>query len=249
MHDVSEIVGNYVAVWNEADPRQRRRRIEAAWAPDGTTCYRLLDAHGYDAIESRVASSWDKWLRDGKYVFRPKATVCHHDIVKSAWEMVTVPGSEVEANGMSFLVLDPAGRIRHDFQFNPSLDDAGLLASRHHAMASEPNTARRRRFIAELWAPDGSYVTHRSTSRGNAEIDAAIAASQTDWATRGFVLAPTIRSQAHHQVAWFQSSLKAKESGRVAEIVSHLLILGEDGRIDCDYQFEEPAQRRSTEAQ
>src|SRR5262249_44886305 len=122
MLDATEIVRNYVAVWNEADPEVRCRRIEAVWVPDGTSCYRLLGARDYDAIENRVAGSWDKWLRDGKYVFRSKATVCHHDVVKSAWQMVSVPGGRVEANGLSFLVLDPEGRIRHDFQFNPSLN-------------------------------------------------------------------------------------------------------------------------------
>jgi hypothetical protein len=241
MLDVTEIVGNYVAVWNEADPEGRRRRIEAVWIPDGTSCYRLLDAHGYDAIEGRVAGSWDKWLRDGKYAFRPKATVCQHGVVKSAWEVVTVPGGAVQANGLSFLVLEPDGRIRHDFQSNPLLNEGGPLADRHHAAVSEPDGARRRRLIGELWAPDSGYLTGGSASRGSAEINAMIAGLQTDWAVRGLVLAPADRSQAHHHVAWFQSPLRAKDSDRAVEIISHLVILGEDGRIGCDYQFEEPA--------
>jgi hypothetical protein len=67
MADVINAVDIYVAVSNEADVDERRRRIRGAWAPDGTTCYRLLDAHGYEAIEARVAGCWDKWLREGKY--------------------------------------------------------------------------------------------------------------------------------------------------------------------------------------
>lgn len=247
MFNVSEIVGNYVAVWNEADLQQRRRRIEAVWALDGTSCYRVLDAHGYDAIEGRVAGSWDKWLSDGKYVFRPKATVCHHDVIKSAWEMVTVPDGEVEANGLSFLVLDPDGRIRHDFQFNPSLNDADALAGRHHAAESELDAARRRHLIAELWAPDGAYVTDRSASRGEEEIDAAIAGLQADQATRQLTLAPAERSQAHHQVAWLQAPLRTKEGDRAVAIVTHLLVLGEDGRIGSDYRFDEPAEQGAAE--
>lgn len=241
MLDVTQIVDDYVAVWNETDPKARRRRIEAVWVPDGTSCYRLLDAHGYDAIEGRVAGSWDKWLRDGKYVFRPKATVCQHGVVKSAWEMVTIPGGAVEANGLSFLVLEPDGRIRHDFQFNPSLNDGGALADRHYAAVSGPDRAQRRRLINELWAPDGTYVTGTSVHRGHAEIDAALAALQTDWAARGLVLAPADRSHAHHQVAWIRSPLRANDSDRAVAIVSHLLMLGEDARIGCDYQFEELA--------
>ena len=240
MLDVTKIVGDYVAVWNEADPARRRHRIEALWVPDGTTCYRLLDAHGHDAIESRVAGSWDKWLHGGHYAFRPKASVSHHDVIKCTWEMLAVPGGTVEANGLSFLVLDGQGRIRHDFQFNPSLTDGGTLVERRHAAASESEPARRRRLVAELWAPDGTYVTGGSASSGHAEIDTAIAAGMADWTTRGLVLAAAVHSQSHHQVAWFQSPLQGKDSGRIGGTVSHLLRLGDDGRIGCDYAFEEP---------
>src|SRR5580693_8085708 len=76
MLDINEIVARYVAVWNEADAEERRRRIRAIWVPDGTTCYRLLDAQGYEAIEARVTGSWDKWLSEGKYIFRPQNAVC-----------------------------------------------------------------------------------------------------------------------------------------------------------------------------
>src|SRR5262249_40494260 len=141
----------------------------------------------------------------------------------------------------SFLVLDPEGRIRHDFQFNSSLNDGGTLVDRCHAAASEPDPSRRRRLIGELWAAEGAYVTDTSASRGYLEIDVPIAALQTNWAATRLVLMPAVNSQAHHHVAWFQSLLRMKDSDRACGIVSHLLILGEDGRIGCDYEFKEPA--------
>jgi hypothetical protein len=70
MDNLSGLIDAYVAVWNEADAETRRRRIAAVWAPDGTTCYRLLDARGHEQIEARVAGSWDRWVRDGKFIFR-----------------------------------------------------------------------------------------------------------------------------------------------------------------------------------
>ncbi|MGO9452191.1 MAG: hypothetical protein ACLQDV_14280 [Candidatus Binataceae bacterium] len=95
MTNVMELVDRYVAVWNESNAEERRRRIRSVWAPDGTTCYRLLDAHGYEAIEERVAGSWDRSLRDGKYTFRPKPDfVCHHHVVRLNFEMVTIPDGE-----------------------------------------------------------------------------------------------------------------------------------------------------------
>ncbi len=44
MKEIIKIVNDYVAVWNEADAAQRRRRIRSVWLPDGTTCFRVLDA-------------------------------------------------------------------------------------------------------------------------------------------------------------------------------------------------------------
>jgi hypothetical protein len=57
MINVGDIVANYMAVWNENDPVERRRRIRSVWAPDGATCNRMIDARGYEAIEARVIGS------------------------------------------------------------------------------------------------------------------------------------------------------------------------------------------------
>lgn len=60
MINVPDVVANYMAVWNENDPQERRRRIRAVWAPNGVTLNRSLDARGYEAIEARVIGSWEK---------------------------------------------------------------------------------------------------------------------------------------------------------------------------------------------
>ena len=44
MVNVDRVVENYVAVWNESDADERRRRIRAVWTANGSTCFRLLDA-------------------------------------------------------------------------------------------------------------------------------------------------------------------------------------------------------------
>lgn len=66
MQVAADLIERYVAVWNKADRGTRRHRIESVWAPDGATCHRLLDARGYEAIEARVAGSWERWLGEGK---------------------------------------------------------------------------------------------------------------------------------------------------------------------------------------
>jgi hypothetical protein len=239
MTDPTDVVDDYIAVWNEPNADERRRRIRSLWAPDGTTCHRLLDAHGYEAIEARVTGAWDKWLREGKYIFHLKNAVCHHDVVKCDWVMVTVPGDEVEATGLSFLVLNPDGRIAHDYQFNPTADDAGDLAERYVAVWNEPDAAARRRRIAELWAPDGSHVTETLASKGHGAIEAEALKAFDARVAKRCEFSPANGSQAHHNVARLTWRIRAKDSGKVGAAGCNLLILDDGGRIRFDYQYDD----------
>jgi hypothetical protein len=239
MTDMTDVVVSYVAVWNEPDTDERRRRIRSVWAPDGTTSHRLLDSRGYEAIEARVTGSWDKWLREGKYIFRPNNAVRHHDVLKVDWAMVTVPGDAVEATGLSFLLLNPDGRIAHDYQFNPTVDDAGELVERYVAVWNESGVEARRRRIAELWAPDGSRITETSVRKGHGAIEAEALAAFDTWVAKGFEFSSANRSQAHHNVARLTWRMRAKDSGKPAASGSNLLIFDAGGGIRFDYQFDD----------
>src|SRR5215831_18956021 len=93
MNQLAEFIDRYVSVWNEQDPDARRRSIATLWAPDGATCYSQLDARGYEAIEARVASANEKWVRNQSFVFRPRKSIAaHHNVVKLVWEMVPASG-------------------------------------------------------------------------------------------------------------------------------------------------------------
>lgn len=234
--NVTDVVKNYVAVWNEPDADERRGRIRATWAPDGTTCYRLLDARGHEAIEARVTGSWDKWLREGKYVFQPASVVCHHDVVKFDWVMVSVPGGEVEARGLSFLLLDTDGRIKHDYQFNPTANEVSELVQRYVAIRNESDAQVRRRQIAELWAPDGSHISEASVRNGHGAIDAEF----HGYVAKGLVFSSPNMSQTHHHVAWLAWRMQTQGSGENGAVGSNLLVLDDRGQIRLDVQFREP---------
>ena len=238
--NVKDLVGRYVAVWNEGDADERRKRIRALWATDGATCHRLLDARGYDAIEARVTGAWDKFVREGKYIFRPKHAACHHDVVKFDWQMVTVPDGNVEAEGLSFLMLDREGRIRSDYQFNPTADEAGELVDRYVAVFNESDTEARRRRIAELFAPDGRFVSETIVRNGHRAIEAEAIEAHHAYVAKGFVFAPANRSHGHHNVTRFKWQTRDPVSGEVAAAGSDLLILDDSGRIRLDYQYVEP---------
>lgn len=237
MKDIASIVDRYVAVWNEGDPTKRRRIIRKVWPPDGTTCHRLMDARGYDAIEQRVVGSWEKWLSEGGYVFRPKSFAVHHNVVKLDFIMVKLPAEDVAANGLCFLLLDRDGRIERDYQFNPSANDAGELAERYVALSNQDNTAARRQQISELWSPDGGLISDDLGGRGLDEIEQVFGRLHARL-SKGERFAFANLSQAHHGLAWIKWLLLAAD-GRPTEACNDLLVLDERERITADYQFRE----------
>ena len=116
MTDIETFGERYVAVWNESDAALRRKRIAELWAPDGANLTKTLEARGYEALEARVRTSHEKWVRDAGCIFRPCDAQAHHGAVRFKWEMVR-PGGEVASVGYDFFLLADDGRIRHDYQF------------------------------------------------------------------------------------------------------------------------------------
>lgn len=235
---VDEVVRSYVAVWNEGDPEERRRRIRQLWAAEGTSCYRLLDARGHEAIEQRVAGSWAKWLSDGKYRFRAVQHQCNHSAVRCEWEMVQVASGEAEAGGLSFLLLDEDGRIRNDYQFNPSANDAEELVRRYITVLNTADETGRFRLVERLWAPDARLMSREVVCKGRAQIAAWMTRLHERAAQAGVHFSAGGRSQRHHQVARTSWRLEAGAGDTLA--ASDLLIFDHLGRIQFDYQFDDP---------
>jgi hypothetical protein len=241
MTEVMDIVSRYVAVWNEPAADERRRRIRSLWASDGTSCYRLGDARGYEAIEARVSGSWEKWLREANYIFRPRSdAICHHNVVKVNWEMVTLPDYKPKSAGLSFLILNSNGCIQHDYQFNPDANDASEFVESYVALQNTLSSDIRRTRTTELWSPDGEYISETSVSRGHSAIEAETARAHDTRASKGLVFSPANRSHRHHNLVAFKWQLRAKDTGEVVTGGSDLVVLDEEGRIRRDYQYAEP---------
>ncbi|WP_067827989.1 hypothetical protein [Nocardia inohanensis] len=127
----------YVALWNEADPQARRKRIAELWAAGGTQVLTdppqeirdaaaalnfpvpYLEVRGHDALDARVTRAYEMFIAPGEYVFQARghATRLAENLVGLGWAMVaTADGSEGGA-GYDVLVLDEDGRIRSDHQY------------------------------------------------------------------------------------------------------------------------------------
>ena len=116
-NELDAFIGRYVSMWNEPDPAARRRLVEELWTPDCANFTRTIEVHGHEALEQRVRSSYEKWVRDGGCLFRPGGAESHHGAVRLRWEMVSTGDGRVVSVGLEFLLLAGDGRIREDYQF------------------------------------------------------------------------------------------------------------------------------------
>src|SRR5215472_1805308 len=103
--DPHELVGRYVAVWNQA----------AAGlgfpAP-------ILEARGHDELEVRVTRAYEEFVAPGNFTFQPQDNADRlGNVVKFTWEMVPSDGGAAAGAGLEVLVLDEDGRIKTDYQF------------------------------------------------------------------------------------------------------------------------------------
>lgn len=126
---------NYVAMWNEPDAAKRRELLEGVFAPDGTQTlqppmemkeiaarvgfdFPVLEVHGHDELEVRVARAYHEFIAPGEFVFRRRGRAERlHDTVKLDWDMVPVAGGDPAGGGTDFLMLGADGRVKKDFQF------------------------------------------------------------------------------------------------------------------------------------
>jgi hypothetical protein len=235
------IVEDFGAVWNEPDPGERRRRIQTVWRADGWTCNKVLPGRGYEQIERRVNISREKWLRDGKHLFKRDKTAGHHDVVRDDFVVVSIPEDKVEAHGLCFLILDGHGRLQADLHFNPAVDEAGDFVNFYLAVFNEADADRQRNLLIDLWAPDATYVRELSVTCGHSSLLRGLRQRQTENAGAELVFVPANASQAHHNFVTFRWRLENRRSGELSESGSELVILDESGRIRTDYQFVDPA--------
>jgi hypothetical protein len=230
MNTVAELAERYVAVWNEADPETRRRRIAELWTREGGTSHRLIDAFGYEALEGRVTRSYDKWIAEKGYRFRALGkAVGHHGTVKFVWEMVPADGGGAISVGIDLLVLGPDGRIQIAYQFI----EPGPPASTEHQAVVERYVDFWKRPSAEkgaaLWTEDCAHIGESREHRGRAAIETAAAETPRDHVAKGV--------DGHHDVVRFTWDVRPRDGGTITASGVDFLILDGDGRIRRDYRF------------
>jgi hypothetical protein len=118
MSEINQFVDRYMVLWNEPDAELRRKSIAELWVEDGVQFTSSREFRGYEALEERVTSAHEQFVKTGGFVFKLSSDVKeHHNAVTFTWEMVPASGGEVAAVGTIFLLLSDDGRIHSDYQF------------------------------------------------------------------------------------------------------------------------------------
>lgn len=109
MSDFDDVIGRYIASWNERDPQRRRAAIEQLWTEDATYTDPLADVAGRDAIDGMIAAVQGQFP---DFSFRLGGPVdAHHHIGRFTWELGP-EGGEAVVVGFDVAVLDDTGRIK-----------------------------------------------------------------------------------------------------------------------------------------
>lgn len=118
------------------------------------------------------------------------------------------------------------------------MNNINELVDRYVAVWNEPDAARRRQAIAELWMEDGTHLSKTLEGRGYAGLEARVAGAYEKWVKgSGFVFKPMNNVDSHHNVVKFNWEMAPAGGGEAAAVGLDFLILDDDGRIHSVYSF------------
>jgi hypothetical protein len=117
MIQTTDLIANYVATWNEADPALRCSALSRLYAGNGRIVTASVEARGIREIGSHISQVVTNYIGADKYRFRQAGVTSHHDCVLLRWEMVAADTGQVADWGVNALLLDTDGRIQDDYQF------------------------------------------------------------------------------------------------------------------------------------
>ena len=108
MTDISAVIDNYIAAWNEADPGRRRAIVADTFADDATYLDPLMSGEGHSGIDAMIGAAQQQF--PGHRFELAMGPDAHNDRVRFAWSLVG-DGAPVAA-GVDFATVADDGRLR-----------------------------------------------------------------------------------------------------------------------------------------
>jgi hypothetical protein len=118
-----------------------------------------------------------------------------------------------------------------------ALSDLEELISRYGAVWNESDDDRRRKAIAEIWTEDAQYLSPAGDAHGHDELAGAIKHGYEAFISKGFTFQAANETVGHHDVVRFTWDMVPTAGGEAAASGQQFILLADDGRIRCEYQF------------
>lgn len=83
--DVTQIVDNYIAIWNESDTAVRQALIARTWTEDGSYVDPLMQGDGHAGIDAMTAGVQAQF--PGMQFRRTGEIDAHHNVARFTWEL------------------------------------------------------------------------------------------------------------------------------------------------------------------
>jgi len=118
---------------------------------------------------------------------------------------------------------------------------ANELLKRYVAVWNEPDATVRRSEVADLWAPDGLHYTQTRRFQGTDELVARVTEAYDQFVGgQGLRFRSAGAPVGHHDGLTFFWVMSPGDDDAVLAVGFDVVLLGPDGRIVADYQFNEP---------
>ncbi|HMH90710.1 MAG TPA: nuclear transport factor 2 family protein [Streptosporangiaceae bacterium] len=115
MTNLTSIVDEYLAIWNETDAEDRRKKIGQLWAADGTYTDPLAAVSGRDSFSELIGAAQQQF--SGLQLVRGATYDEHHNIVRFTWNLVPGAGAEPVAIGFDVAEVNEVGQISNVYGF------------------------------------------------------------------------------------------------------------------------------------
>lgn len=110
MSNANELVVNYIAAWNEQDPKRRREIVARTWTDGGS----YVDAHrkgvGHEAIDAMIAVA--QTMFPGYRIRLISKIEAHNGHVRFSWAAGGTEQAPLYLGGTDFCVVASDGRLQ-----------------------------------------------------------------------------------------------------------------------------------------
>jgi len=135
--ELKQLVDQWIAQWNEPEPRQRRRLVDQVWAEDGYQVmvnppegirataatygvpFPAVEIRGRDAMYARVTRAYEMFIAAGEYVFEQHGEIVRHAgaAVTLTWVMRSRADGSIAGTGLEVLTFDADVHVRSDHEY------------------------------------------------------------------------------------------------------------------------------------